>query len=157
MATHKKSAQKGRPAPAMNVTPLVDIVLVLLIIFMVVLPSMDSQAAVNLPTIEHVDEEPEGRTDPVTVSITADERYFLDEGSGASSSVALTREELSERLRALHEHAPQRRILLRGDASLSYGLVRSLFATCQEIGFPGVALRVGQAPTSESPSSTREN
>lgn len=140
----RKATRQSRPAPAMNVTPLVDIVLVLLIIFMVVLPSMDSQAAVELPTIQNVDEEPEGRTDPATISVTADERYFLDDGSGAASSEELSRDELTTRLRVLHEGAPLRRILLRGDASLWYGRIRSLFATCQEIGFPGVALRVGQ-------------
>ena len=70
---------KARPAPAMNVTPLVDIVLVLLIIFMVVLPSMEQNAAVELPNIFHVDEEPEGRIDPATVSITADRRLFLEQ------------------------------------------------------------------------------
>lgn len=145
-----KATRQSRPSPAMNVTPLVDIVLVLLIIFMVVLPSMDSQAAVDLPTIHNVDEEPEGRTDPATVSITADERYFLDDGSGAASSEELSRDELNTRLRQLHEGAPLRRILLRGDASLSYGRIRTLFATCQEIGFPGVALRVGQR-SDESP------
>jgi biopolymer transport protein ExbD len=128
---------KARPAPAMNVTPLVDIVLVLLIIFMVVLPSMEQNAAVELPNIFHVDEEPEGRIDPATISITADRRLFLEQDE-------LPRAELEARLRDLHETEPLRRLILRGDASLHYEDVRGLFATCQEIGFPGISLRVGQ-------------
>jgi biopolymer transport protein ExbD/biopolymer transport protein TolR len=128
---------KARPSPAMNVTPLVDIVLVLLIIFMVVLPSMEQDAPVELPSIFHVDEEPEGRTDPATVSVTADRRLFLEQEE-------LSREDLEARLRALHEHEPSRRVILRGDGALRYEDVRAIFAVCQGIGFPGVSLRVGQ-------------
>lgn len=130
-------AGKERPTPAMNVTPLVDIVLVLLIIFMVVLPNMEQDAPVDLPSIFHVDEEPEGRMDPATVSITADQRLFLEQDE-------LARDDLEARLRELHEREPLRRLILRGDGSLHYEDVRELFALCQGIGFPGVSLRVGQ-------------
>lgn len=130
-------AGKARPSPAMNVTPLVDIVLVLLIIFMVVLPSMEQDAPVELPSIFHVDEEPEGRTDPATVSITADERLFLEQDE-------LSREDLEAQLRTLHETEPLRRVILRGDGALQYEDVRDVFALCQQIGFPGISLRVGE-------------
>lgn len=133
---------KARPSPAMNVTPLVDIVLVLLIIFMVVLPSMEQDAPVELPSIFHVDEEPEGRTDPATVSVTADDRLFLEQDE-------LSREDLEAQLRALHEAEPLRRVILRGDSSLEYEDVRSVFALCQQIGFPGISLRVGQRGESD--------
>ncbi|GAB4202270.1 MAG: protein TolR [Sandaracinaceae bacterium] len=134
---------KARPSPAMNVTPLVDIVLVLLIIFMVVLPSMEQDAPVELPSIFHVDEEPEGRADPVTVSVTADRRLFLEQDE-------LSREDLESRLRHLHETEPLRRVILRGDGSLRYEDVRAIFAVCQGIGFPGVSLRVGQRGEEET-------
>jgi len=130
-------ATKARPSPAMNVTPLVDVMLVLLIIFMVVLPSMEQDAPVELPSIFHVDEEPEGRTDPATVSITADDRLFLEQDE-------LSREQLEARLRHLHETEPLRRVILRGDGTLEYEHVRGVFALCQQIGFPGISLRVGQ-------------
>jgi biopolymer transport protein ExbD/biopolymer transport protein TolR len=128
---------KARPSPAMNVTPLVDIVLVLLIIFMVVLPSMEQDAPVELPSIFNVDEEPEGRTDPATVSITADHRLFLEQDE-------VTREALETSLRTMHENEPLRRLILRGDSSLHYSDVREIFALCQSLGFPGVSLRVGE-------------
>ncbi len=131
---------RGRhhPSPAMNVTPLVDVVLVLLIIFMVVLPRMEHDAAVDLPSVENVDEDPRGRTDPITVSLTAESRLFLE------SEPLPTEADLESRLRAIHGAEPLRRVVLRGDASLEYSEVRSLFALCQRIGFPGVSLRVGQ-------------
>lgn len=137
MTTKKFGSQRARPSPAMNVTPLVDIVLVLLIIFMVVLPSMEHDAPVDLPAIFNVDEEARGRTDPITVSITADQRLFLEQD-------ALPRVDLETRLREIHESEPLRRVILRGDTSLHYSDVRDLFRMCQQIGFPGISLRVGE-------------
>lgn len=137
MKTQKFGSQRARPSPAMNVTPLVDVVLVLLIIFMVVLPSMEHDAPVDLPSIFHVDEEARGRTDPITVSITADQRLFLEQD-------ALPRESLEARLREIHEAEPLRRVILRGDTSLHYSDVRDLFRMCQHLGFPGISLRVGE-------------
>ncbi|AKF04885.1 ExbD/TolR family protein [Sandaracinus amylolyticus] len=129
--------KRSRPSPAMNVTPLVDIVLVLLIIFMVVLPSMENDAPVDLPSIFHVDEDPRGRTDPITVSITADRRLFLEQDE-------MPRDALESRLREIHASEPTRRVILRGDSTLRYEEVRSLFRMCQQIGLPGVSLRVGE-------------
>lgn len=138
MKTQKKfGSKRERPSPAMNVTPLVDIVLVLLIIFMVVLPSMEHDAPVDLPSIFNVDEEARGRTDPITLSITADSRLFLEQD-------ALEREVIESRLREIHEAEPLRRVILRGDSGLHYSEVRDLFRMCQQIGFPGVSLRVGE-------------
>jgi biopolymer transport protein TolR len=129
--------KRAKPSPSMNVTPLVDVVLVLLIIFMVVLPSMENDAPVELPSIFNVDEDPRGRMDPVTISITSDARLFLE-------SDALPRDQIEARLREIHEAEPLRRVILRGDASLRYEEVRSVFRLCQGIGFPGVSLRVGE-------------
>ncbi|MCC7541161.1 MAG: biopolymer transporter ExbD, partial [Deltaproteobacteria bacterium] len=53
-----------RPNPAMNVTPLVDVVLVLLIIFMVVAPMLENDVRVDIPSIFNIDPESRGRTDP---------------------------------------------------------------------------------------------
>jgi biopolymer transport protein TolR len=129
--------KRGKPSPAMNVTPLVDVVLVLLIIFMVVLPRMENEAQLELPHIFNVDEEPRGRTDPITVSVTADHRMYLEQ-------TELERASLEAQLRQLHDVTPTRRVILRGDSALRYQEVRSVFELCQSIGFPGVSLRVGQ-------------
>lgn len=133
---------KSKPTPAMNVTPLVDVVLVLLIIFMVVLPRMENDAPVDLPSITHVDEEPRGRTDPLTVSVTVDRRVFLEQDE-------VSAEALEARLRSTHEAEPLRRVILRGDTNLPYVEVRRVFALCQQLGFPGVSLRVGQLATGQ--------
>lgn len=135
----KHRGKRARVAPSMNVTPLVDVVLVLLIIFMVVLPEMDSDVVVELPSIFHVDEEPRVRLDPLTITIARDERAYIE-------GQALSTDELRGALEELHAREPTRRIVLRGDAALDYRIVRDLFRLCQGIGFPGVALRVGARP-----------
>lgn len=140
---------KARPSPAMNVTPLVDIVLVLLIIFMVVLPSMEQDAPLEVPSIFNVDEEPEGRTDPITVSIDRDARLYLEQDP-------IEREALETELRSIHEAQPLRRVILRGDGGLSYHQVRELFAMCQSLGLPGVSLRVGERAQDGNPDEPEE-
>jgi biopolymer transport protein ExbD len=127
----------------MNVTPLVDVVLVLLIIFMIVIPSMEHDAQVDLPSIFHVDEEPEGRTDPITVSLTREGALYLE-------SDEFPEEALLAELRSLHDAAPRRRVILRADRAVHYGEVRHLFAECQHIGFSGVSLRVGERSADET-------
>jgi biopolymer transport protein TolR len=131
-----------RPTPSMNVTPLVDVVLVLLIIFMIVIPSMEHDAQVELPNVFHVDEEAEGHTDPVTVSIATDGRTFIEEE-------ALEHDTLIARLAETHDRTPLRRVILRADRGTEYGTVRDLFAECRTIGFPGISLRVGERSETE--------
>ena len=127
-----------RPQPVMNVTPLVDVVLVLLIIFMIIIPMMEKSAKVELPTIFNADPDPKGKTDPFTLSLTSDgamyfEQQQLDEDKfGAALVEANTRE-------------PARRLVLRADWAAKYADVRKLFKACQGVGFPGVSLRVNES------------
>lgn len=127
----------------MNVTPLVDVVLVLLIIFMIVIPMMDKSAKVELPTIFNPDPDPKGKTDPFTLSLTADGSMYFEqeklEGDG-----------FTEALRAANQREPGRRLVVRADWAAKYKDVRKLFKACQGLGFPGVSLRVNEAKSKES-------
>jgi biopolymer transport protein ExbD len=120
----------------MNVTPLVDVVLVLLIIFMVIVPQMEKGAPVNLPGILHVDEQAEGKLEPVTLSISQSGKLFIEKEM-------VDRATMAARLKSMHEEKPDRRIVLKADKLVRYDEVRELFKTCQEIGFPGISLQVG--------------
>jgi len=131
------SRTANRPQPVMNVTPLVDVVLVLLIIFMVVVPMMDKGGHIELPGIFHVDEEPKGKVDPFTLSLTTEGALFFEKEELDASS-------FEARLTQALEREPTRRLILRADRSAPYGTVRKLFATCQQIGFPGISLRVNE-------------
>lgn len=126
-----------RPQPVMNVTPLVDVVLVLLIIFMVVIPMMEKSAQVDLPSIFQVDPEAKSKTDPFTLSLTADGSMYFEEDPLPADAFASV-------LREANDSEPHRRIILRADRHTKYGEARKLFQICQEIGFPGVSLRVNE-------------
>jgi len=134
----KLSRKSGdRPRPVMNVTPLVDIVLVLLIIFMVVIPAMEKGAQIDLPSVFNVDEEAKSRTDPFTLSLDADGvMYFATE--------RLEPEAFEETLREANLNEPARRLVLRADTNTRTEDARELFAIAQSIGFPGISLRVSQ-------------
>jgi biopolymer transport protein TolR len=133
-----------RPQPVMNVTPLVDVVLVLLIIFMVVVPMMDRSVHVELPSIFNVDPEAKGKTDPFMLSVAADgEMYFERDRLDESTFVS--------KLREASAREPQRRLVLRADRGARYSDVRKLFKVCQEVGFPGIALRVNERKAGSAP------
>ena len=122
--------------PEMNVTPLVDVVLVLLIIFMVIAPQMEAGAAVNLPGILHPDPKNEGKTDPLTVSVTKDGAIYWEKER-------VEKTQLVERLKSAHDANASRRIVLRADRDARYDAVRELFKLAQDTGFSGVSLQVG--------------
>jgi biopolymer transport protein ExbD len=135
VATRK--ARRLVVTPDMNVTPLVDVVLVLLIIFMVVAPQLDQDVQVNLPGIFNVDPEVEGNMDPVKISVAEPGKYYIDERPF----------DMDGAVRYLIETQaadPNRRLLLRADSKLRYGEVRSFMARIQQAGFPGLNFMVGE-------------
>lgn len=127
--------RSGGLTPEMNVTPLVDVVLVLLIIFMVVTPQLEAGAAVELPAVVNPDKGEDNSLTPTTVSLTAQGALFLDRKE-------VPREQLVERLRAIHEKDPESRVVLKADRAVRYAEVRGVFKTLQDIGFPGISLQV---------------
>jgi biopolymer transport protein ExbD/biopolymer transport protein TolR len=126
----------GNVQPDMNVTPLVDVVLVLLIIFMVVAPRLDEDIPIDLPGMHNPD--PDTKSfDPVKITIVNKDEYYYEENR-------MDFEGLIQSLTDLHASDPSRRLLLRADSKVGYGAVRNLLARCQEIGFPGMSLLVGE-------------
>jgi len=123
--------------PDMNVTPLVDVVLVLLIIFMVVAPRLEQDVQVDLPSIFNADPDTEGATNPLKVTVTRSGEFYIDSRRyGLDDAIDVLSNE--------HATDPLRRLVLRGDEALLYGQVRELFARAQKVGFPGIALMVGE-------------
>jgi biopolymer transport protein ExbD/biopolymer transport protein TolR len=123
--------------PVMNVTPLVDVVLVLLIIFMVVAPRLEHDVPIELPGVAHPDPVPAMGDDPLKVTVAATGDLWID-GTRYDEGGAIAV------LQAAHEADPQRRLAVRGDERASYRQIRALCALAQKIGFPGVALLVGE-------------
>src|SRR5713226_5370990 len=91
-----------------NVTPLVDVVLVLLIIFMVVTPLLQRGKDVRLPKAAKTEKEHTGEADPLILSVTTDKKLYVERDAYDEPSLA-------KRLHSEFEVAPNRRILLKGD------------------------------------------
>ncbi len=116
-----------------NVTPLVDVVLVLLIIFMVVTPMIASGVAVDLPrTRNHIRSPDDGKQ--LIVSITADKRLYL--GATRVDDVR----EAARRLTDAHRSAPDKPVFIKADARAPYGAARALMQQLHEAGVDDVIL-----------------
>src|SRR5437879_1775194 len=96
-----------------NITPLVDVVLVLLIIFMVVTPMLQRGKHVELPKAKHAEKGPEG--DPLFVTITPDGKVYVE-----TDEVSL--DQLQDKLR--NAMSQQKRVLVKADELTEYGKIR---------------------------------
>ncbi len=134
----QKRRSRGDVQPDINVTPLVDVVLVLLIIFMVIAPELEHGERVELPAITTPDPKSKSKLDPVTVTISAAGNLFLEK------EPIKDLESLGNRVKAAHESDPDRRIVLKGDSSVPYSKFRDTLAVFQSKGLPGVSLSVTQ-------------
>ena len=134
-----------RPLAEINVTPLVDVMLVLLVIFMITAPLMTSSVNVDLPKTNASALSPE--KDPITVSVAPDSKVYLgNDGMDLGDLVA--------RLQAQAQSDPDRRIYVRGDKTVPYGRMIEVMGTIKQGGFNKVALLVEQtdaAPGSATP------
>ncbi len=131
----------------MNVTPLVDIVLVLLIIFMVVAPRLDQDVPVDLPGIYHPDPDMKGQFDPIKITVAKKGEYYIEKDKH-------NLDEILAYLMEQHNLDPDRRLILRADSKLTYGDVREIFNKCQQLGFPGMSLLVGEKASAHSDDGT---
>lgn len=137
-----------RARPTMNVTPLVDVVLVLLIIFMVVIPAIEQGMAIEIPGIHHPDKKTRWSGEAITLSIAKEGTVWLDDQEVSWAK-------LEGRLRMAARQSPGKRVVLRGDRGASYGNVRRVYRIVQQVGFPGIAVKVShrqdQRPTVDVP------
>lgn len=137
-----KATRGRRRASAMseiNVTPLVDVMLVLLIIFMVTAPLLTVSVPVDLPQTEG--QNVPSDQEPLVVTITANGDVYLQE-------LKVSLEALAPRLSAMKGVNPEMRIFVRGDRALAYGRIMEVMGTLSAAGFKRVAL-VADLPKSK--------
>lgn len=125
-----------------NVTPFVDVMLVLLVIFMVTAPLLTVGVPVDLPKTQAAPlTEP---VEPLTISIKADGSIFIQETETPFES-------LVDRLSTITQNNPEARIYVRGDQKLAYGIIMEVMGSIGAAGYTKVAL-LAEAPQKPSPS-----
>lgn len=122
-----------------NVTPFVDVMLVLLVVFMITAPLLTVGVPIDLPKASASNLQ--GNEEPLTVSVNAEGEIYLQE-------TLVKQEELVGRLLAIAENRASRRIFVRGDQAVDYGTVMAVMGSLNAAGFNKVALvtEIPQAP-----------
>ncbi|HEY5711517.1 MAG TPA: protein TolR [Allosphingosinicella sp.] len=133
--------RRGRRSPMaeINVTPMVDVMLVLLIIFMVTAPLLTTGVQVDLPDSKAA--ALEQNNEPVAISIDANGRIFVDDAPIAADALAPRLQQIA----AGSREAGGPRIFLRADQGLDYGQVMTVMGELNHAGLRRVAL-VSTAP-----------
>jgi len=122
-----------------NVTPLVDVCLVLLIIFMVVVPALVNGVPVNLPTVKGEPVPEAQRQLAITVK---------DDGTVYVGSIVVRSEQVASEIERIHSESPQRAVAVRGDQRVAYGEVVKVLDACRTAGYSDVRLISQQLPVS---------
>ena len=115
-----------------NVTPLVDVVLVLLIIFMVITPMLQRGKAVQLPKAKLISELKQGG-DPLLLSVTPDGRTWIEKDE-------VPHKEISDALIAEMARLPGAPIIIKGDKDLDYKVMREVILEVSKTRVLGVSL-----------------
>ncbi len=138
MASNFQSDTDG-PIATINVTPLVDVMLVLLVIFMVTAPMLQQGVEVDLPKATTAPLK--GSSEQIVISIDKAGTVFL----GAGNQVPLP--ELADKVKAIFANKPpqEHKVYIKGDASLGYGRIMEVMAALHEGGITQIGL-VSAAP-----------
>jgi len=123
-----------QPSPDINITPLVDVCLVLLIIFMVIAPALSEGAMLELPKAVTADQKSK-EVNPYELAVGVDGSIVLDKQK-------VEPEKLKAKVTELHAQDPKRALMLKMDHQAPYKKVREIFALVAEVGFRGILLKV---------------
>jgi biopolymer transport protein ExbD len=129
----------GGPMSEINVTPLVDVMLVLLIIFMITAPLMSHTITVELPKANPKSKDEEVKTPPLDLAVKQDgSLYFNDH--------PITEEELKARLGVNAQNVPQPELQIRADKATEFKIVKKIISDAKSEGMVHVAFMT-TAPT----------
>jgi len=129
----RRSARR-RPLAEINVTPFVDVMLVLLIVFMVTAPLLTAGVPVDLPKTKA---QPLGQDrEPLSVTIKKDGRIYLQ-------NTPVQESELVAKLTAISQNGYDQRVFVRGDTSVQYGRVMEVMGMLSTAGFTHIGLVTG--------------
>ncbi|MEK9885593.1 MAG: ExbD/TolR family protein [Pelagibacteraceae bacterium] len=123
--------KKHRPVSNINVTPMVDVMLVLLIVFMVTAPLLTVGVPVNLPKVEA--NSLDAQREPLEISINSDNEIFIGDD-------AIQFQDLINKVNAIAGNNSDIRIFLRADSTIDYGEVMKVLGALNTSGFLKIAL-----------------
>ena len=134
-------AKRRQPMSQINMVPLIDVMLVLLVVSMITVPLLNQGIEVNLPQdsagpLEDYDE------DPLVVTVRADQRIYVNVGVAADfdEEAFISFKEMEERTSKVLNARPNVPVFVRGDQSLDYGYVMKVMHALKEAGAKDVGL-----------------
>jgi biopolymer transport protein ExbD len=123
---------KGGPKSDINVTPLVDVMLVLLIIMMLIAPMLQKGVPVNLPVADNTVDKPETR-DQTVLHIDSQNRFYVN-------SVEVDRGSMADRVKSVLEDKTERIVLIKGDQDASYSAIMAAMDDLRKAGIEDIGL-----------------
>jgi len=132
----------GEVKSDINVTPLVDVCLVLLIIFMVVTPMLQKGVNISLPPAAAAEKKPDsGNT--LTVSVSKDNKLYIERDQ-------IPKESFLAAMQEIHDRSPEKTIYVKADKLLKYGDVKEVMLMVNQAGFERVGLLTEPRAEAES-------
>jgi len=128
---------RRKPMSEINVVPYIDVTLVLLIIFMITAPLVQTGVDVDLPQADTSPVQQENEP-PIIVSIDKQGQYFIDIGAQEDEPVSAS--DLLYRVAAVLRNKPKTQVYIRGDHTVAYGKVVTVMAALKNAGVPSVGL-----------------
>jgi len=138
------SGGAGEVKSDINVTPLVDVCLVLLIIFMVVTPMLQKGVHLSLPPAAASEKKPDSGNS-LTVAIDAKRQIYIDKD-------AVPKDNFLAAMQEIHDRSPEKSIFIKADKKLKYGDVKELMMMVNAAGFDSVGLLTEPRAEAESKS-----
>ena len=123
---------KGGPKSEINVTPLVDVMLVLLIIMMLVAPMLQKGVDVKLPLAANTSDKPENEQQTV-LAVDARDKFYVN-------SIEVPRAEMADRVKLALEEKTERVVLIKGDTDASYRAIMSAMDDLRKVGIEDIGL-----------------
>jgi biopolymer transport protein TolR len=140
--------QRGQFASQINVTPLVDVMLVLLVIFMVTAPMIQQGVEVSLPRVKAA--ALPGKEQQFVISITRNQDVYLNDSR-------MTLDQLTEKLQAISAERPDREVFVRADEDVPYGAVIKTMAAIRAAGIMNVGMVTEMPPIGGGAAAARES
>jgi TolR protein len=144
--SNRRSRKKRGPMAEINVVPYIDVTFVLLMIFMITAPLVQTGVDVDLPQAEAESVDLQDQT-PVIVSIKKDGSLYVDVGNGdEEAETPVDAETVKTRVAAVFRNNPKAQLYVRGDHEVDYGSIVKVMVELKKTGAPKVGLMTAPPP-----------